>query len=641
MTPVGASLSFPRPHRHERPPEDVYGSWSPTPGDNGRVAFVSDRSGEPAPWLYDPRDRSWTAIDVDLPRVVTVSWSPDAEWLACVVAAAGASRSEVWLVRSDGSQLRQVAGFGTTSAVLGAGTWHGWTSRSRLMVTELDADATALTLDPDSGERRILARGRLLSLLDVDRGERHALLRCGPRSRRHLVLRQLGGGEDRPLLANAPGSTDGGCVSADGTVVYARTTAGREHEALVAVDISGRRGEERHDVLAEYPGAELEHLLLSPDAERMALTWNVHGGRSEVSVISLGGVHSATALPLPRDVVEECRFTPDSGAVLLTAQSWADPRGVWRIDIASGSTAPLSSTGGPTLISSVGASVEEIDQDEMAVPELHWLRSRDGLRISGWLYRPGRPGPWPTMIHLHGGPEAQERPVYNSLFQSLVAAGVAVFAPNVRGSSGFGRSFSTADDVSGRYAAIDDVAACVDHLISTGTAAGHQIGVMGRSYGGYLTLAALVWHPELFAVGVDVCGMSDLVTFYRDTERWIAAAAVSKYGHPERDAELLRDLSPMTRIERLRAPLLVVHGAEDTNVPVGEAEQLVEALERRGIEHRYLLFEGEGHELLSTMNRVKFVQETVAWVTRHLSERSIAGPDAAGPATAGPALQPR
>jgi dipeptidyl aminopeptidase/acylaminoacyl peptidase len=145
------------------------------------------------------------------------------------------------------------------------------------------------------------------------------------------------------------------------------------------------------------------------------------------------------------------------------------------------------------------------------------------------------------------------------------------------------------------------------------------VGCSGRSYGGYLTLAALAWHPEVFAAGVDICGMSDFATFYAHTEPYIAATAVSKYGDPVRDRELLQDLSPMSRVDRMRAPLLVVHGAEDTNVPVVEARRVVKALAARGVEHRFLLFEGEGHELLATPNRVRFVSETVAWLTRHLA----------------------
>jgi dipeptidyl aminopeptidase/acylaminoacyl peptidase len=259
-----------------------------------------------------------------------------------------------------------------------------------------------------------------------------------------------------------------------------------------------------------------------------------------------------------------------------------------------------------------------VDTADLTRPELRRFTAADGLEITGWLYRPDGPAPWPTMVHFHGGPEAQERPVYNSLFQSLVSAGIAVFAPNVRGSTGFGRAFVTADDRERRYAAIGDVEACVRHLVSSRIADADRVGVMGRSYGGYLTLAALVWYPDLFAVGIDVCGMADLETFYQYTEPWIAAAAVAKYGDPATDAELLRDLSPIHRIDQLVAPLLVVHGGDDTNVPVEEAEQVVAALAERGVEHKYLLFPGEGHELLATQHRVSFVQAAVSWAGEHL-----------------------
>jgi dipeptidyl aminopeptidase/acylaminoacyl peptidase len=141
---------------------------------------------------------------------------------------------------------------------------------------------------------------------------------------------------------------------------------------------------------------------------------------------------------------------------------------------------------------------------------------------------------------------------------------------------------------------------------------------MGRSYGGYLTLAALTTYPSMFAVGIDVCGMSNFATFYEHTEPWIAAAAVSKYGDPVADADLLRDLSPITRIDALRTPLMVVHGENDSNVPVIEAEQVVAALAVRGVPHRYLLFPGEGHELQHRTSRAEYLRETVGWLTAHL-----------------------
>jgi dipeptidyl aminopeptidase/acylaminoacyl peptidase len=223
------------------------------------------------------------------------------------------------------------------------------------------------------------------------------------------------------------------------------------------------------------------------------------------------------------------------------------------------------------------------------------------------------------VIYLHGGPESQERPGYNPLFRAFVERGIAVFAPNVRGSSGFGRTFVNADNGPLRFAAIADVAACVAHLVEAGVTEPGRVGVMGRSYGGYLTLAALVTYPELFAAGVDVCGMSNFETFYAHTEPWIAAAAVSKYGHPVHDRELLRELSPLHRADRIAAPLMVVHGVNDSNVPLVEARQLVAELARLGKPHRYLEFAGEGHELLNRSNRATFVDATVDWMDEHLA----------------------
>jgi acetyl esterase/lipase len=243
----------------------------------------------------------------------------------------------------------------------------------------------------------------------------------------------------------------------------------------------------------------------------------------------------------------------------------------------------------------------------------------DGLPLTGLLYRPaGARAPMPMMLHFHGGPESQERPTYNPLFQALAAAGVAVFAPNVRGSSGYGRAFTEADDLDRRWAALADVEACARYAVAAGLADPDRLGCMGRSYGGYLTLAALTRFPDLFRVGVDVCGMFDLATFYERTEPWIAASAVTKYGHPVEHAQLLRELSPAARADRLRTPLLVVHGVNDTNVPFFEGEQAMAAAMAAGVPARFLRFDGEGHEALRRDNRTLFVRETLRWIGEHL-----------------------
>jgi dipeptidyl aminopeptidase/acylaminoacyl peptidase len=219
---------------------------------------------------------------------------------------------------------------------------------------------------------------------------------------------------------------------------------------------------------------------------------------------------------------------------------------------------------------------------------------------------------------LHGGPEAQERPTFSPQHQALAMAGISVLAPNIRGSSGFGREFVHADDVERRWDAIADVRAAADHLVRTGVAAADRIAVGGRSYGGYLTLASLVFSPGLFAAGVDVCGMSDLTTFYRDTEPWIGAAAVTKYGHPVRDRALLEAISPLARAAEIDVPVLVVHGELDTNVPLNEATQVVAALRAADREVDYLELTGEGHEYRRADSRKRLLAATVRFLTAHL-----------------------
>src|SRR4051812_7601216 len=164
-------MSFVQPGLHDlvqnTVPEDVYGSWSPSPSPDGsRVAFVSDRSGEPRVWIHGRGDFAAVPVAPALDRALTVSWSPDGAWLACLVAAPGASRTQVWLTRPDGSDLHLAAGAGFATATLAAGPWQGWSADSALLVTETSGEESqALLVEPVAGRRRVLATGGLITLL--------------------------------------------------------------------------------------------------------------------------------------------------------------------------------------------------------------------------------------------------------------------------------------------------------------------------------------------------------------------------------------------------------------------------------------------------------------------------------------------
>jgi dipeptidyl aminopeptidase/acylaminoacyl peptidase len=252
-------------------------------------------------------------------------------------------------------------------------------------------------------------------------------------------------------------------------------------------------------------------------------------------------------------------------------------------------------------------------------PELVKYKAHDGLELSGWLYRPaGVTGPGPIVLSFHGGPEGQERPGFNTTYQALLSRGIAVFAPNVRGSSGFGKKFVNLDNGALRVNGVKDIKASVDYVVSSGVADPKRIGIVGGSYGGYMVMAGLTEYPDMFAAGANLFGVVNFETFFKNTQPWMAAISKIEYGDPDKEAEMLRQLSPLTRIDRVKAPTIVLHGANDTNVPVIEAEQVVENLKKRNIPVEYVLFPDEGHGWRKTPNRIRSAVAIVKFFEKHL-----------------------
>ena len=584
---------------------DAWGSWAPTLSpDCTRIAFVSDRTGSPRLFVQDlalsgaPPEAREVALGDD--PVVDVHWSADGAWLACALATGGGVRTQVWVVRPDGSDARRVAGSADVHAELGPWTRSGHRVSVAVPGESVGEPTRAYLVDPANGERYALAQGELISVLDLSVDEDYVVLRDGQRGRQFCVVVDRVADADHPLLPYpATGSTDRAFVrpAPPGDAVpegqppgmvpliaYLATDAGLPRRQLVALPLgpAGWRGQS--GVLAPRPDAELEGLDADDAGRTLLCVWNVAGGRSEVALVDAWTGASSTVEGLPGAVVSGALLSRDGSTALMTVEGPERPREVWRLDVA-------------TRTWSLATATPPRTSARLVSPTLEFLLGRDGLPLTGWLYRPpGWTGAGAAVLSLHGGPEAQERPTFNPQHQALAAAGIAVFAPNIRGSSGFGRAFVHADDVHGRRDAFDDVLACAEFLVRLGVAEPGRVGISGRSYGGYLTLALLAFSPGTFAAGVAICGMSDLMTFYRDTEPWIAAAAVTKYGDPERDATLLRALSPMNHVQNIDVPLLVAHGDLDTNVPFGEATQVVAALRELGRPVDLLVLEGEGHE---------------------------------------------
>ena len=575
----------------------AWGCWAPTLTHDGRrIAFVSDRRGTPEVWIesVDGLDEP-TVIAVSEDPVLSVHWSPDGQWLAISVATGGGVRSEVWVARPNGSERRRVAGH-PDHAVIGP-----WARRGhRLVVTIRNPDPERVNrcvlIDAASGDEELLTTGELVEVLDLSATERFALLRDGPRGAQICQLLDRESGALQEVLPfPGTGSTELGLMrpppsgEPSESVAYVVTDAGQARRALVAVPFDARGLRIGAGAIAVRHDAELEFADAYDDGSHVLVAWNVEG-RSEVELLDTATGSRRPYPNLPGLIVGGGVVARDGHHAVLAIQGPSSPSRLWELELDTGRWRSLTQ-----------ATVEE---ELLVTPTLERFESHDGLDITGWLYRPeGADSSSPGVVSLHGGPESQERPGFHADHQLLTAMGFVVFAPNIRGSSGFGRSFVHADDRYGRMDAIADVAMCAAWLVDQGLSDPARIAVSGRSYGGYAVLMALTTFPNVFAAGVDICGMSDLLTFFRDTEPWIASAAVTKYGDPVHDADLLERLSPLRHIDRVTAPLLVVHGALDSNVPLNEGLQVVAALRALGRQVEYLQLQGEGHEYRNRATR--------------------------------------
>jgi dipeptidyl aminopeptidase/acylaminoacyl peptidase len=246
----------------------------------------------------------------------------------------------------------------------------------------------------------------------------------------------------------------------------------------------------------------------------------------------------------------------------------------------------------------------------------HRVPAPDGERIPTFLMRPDDPDGSAVMI-IHGGPESATVASWSPIAAALALAGHTVVLPNVRGSSGYGRRWVSLDDVAKRLDSVADLVALRDWLPSVGVDP-DRIALYGGSYGGYMVLAGLAFYPELWAAGVDIVGVSSLVTFLQNTSAYRRAYREREYGRLAEDRELLEAASPLNAIAKITAPLFVIHGANDPRVPLSEAEQVVAAVRASGAECPLLVYPDEGHGLAKRANQLDAYPQAFEFLAKHL-----------------------
>jgi dipeptidyl aminopeptidase/acylaminoacyl peptidase len=267
-------------------------------------------------------------------------------------------------------------------------------------------------------------------------------------------------------------------------------------------------------------------------------------------------------------------------------------------------------------------STPEVDTTKFARAQLDSYKAQDGANIPVFVRRPEKcaTDPCAVIVAFHGGPEGQALPGFSVSAQMFVDAGFVFVEPNVRGSDGYGRTWSHADDGVKRLSTISDIEDAAKWARAKFASNGKdpKLGVFGGSYGGYSVLMAMTMFAGDYDAGVDIVGISDLRSFLRNTAPYRRILRISEYGDPDKDAEVLAKLSPMTYIDRAKAPLLIVQGASDPRVPAGESIQLHDALERKGVPCELTLFADEGHGAQKRENRVYTLAQSIAFFRKHL-----------------------
>jgi dipeptidyl aminopeptidase/acylaminoacyl peptidase len=389
--------------------------------------------------------------------------------------------------------------------------------------------------------------------------------------------------------------------SADGQSVFYLTDQGSEFRGLVRRDLTTGKVEPQKTI----PG-DVEDYALSDDGKYLAVVVNEEGfSRLLYWGFDNNGVQMLLPPAGPRGIISGLKFRPGENEFAFTLSSARSTADAY--------TLPLSSNG--RLVRWTQSETGGLDAEKFAEPELIKYPSFDGRQTPAFVYRPPAnkfPAPRPVMIDIHGGPESQFRPGFlGRLNYWIDELGLVLIFPNVRGSSGYGKSALKADNGMKRMDAVKDIGALFDWISAQPGLDKNRIGVTGGSYGGFMSLAVQANFNDKIKAGIDIVGISNFVTFLKNTQGYRRDLRRAEYGD-ERDPEMssfLERISPLGQAEKIRTPILVVQGRNDPRVPYSEATQLITALKKNGTTVWTVIGENEGHGFAKKVNQ-DFLQAT-------------------------------
>ena len=538
------------------------GAAAASPAADGGFAFARDRGGDENAQIFLQRG------DERIPRLLTdgrsrhggLMWSGDGSKLVFTGNARDGISTDIYLV--------EVGAAAPTAP--------------RLVVASPGVTWTPVDWSPDGSKLLLLQTSSVtdarLYLADIATG-----------AYRELTMPTTAG-------KTAPKTGIGGArFSADGRSVWFTADLGGEFQQLRQLDLQD--GSVR-TLTGDIPW-DIEEFEPSPDGHYLAYIANIDGyGR--LSLLDLGTARTVTPTGLPQGIVSGLRFDRAGARLGMSIESAQSPRDAWTLDVATGAATRWTESETGTV-----DPARTVPAELVRYPT--WDRIKGGQRrIAAFVHRPTGAGPHPVVIDIHGGPEGQSRPGYSAWTQYLVnELGYAVIQPNVRGSTGYGRSFTMLDDGRLREDSVRDIGALLVWIAAQPGLDAGRVVVSGGSYGGYMVLASMAAFGDRLRGGIDIVGISNFVTFLTNTAPYRRDLRRAEYGDEREPAmrRFLQGISPLTRAEAIHKPLLVVQGLNDPRVPASESEQMVARVRANGAEVWYIAARDEGHGFRKKPNR--------------------------------------
>ena len=570
---------------------------------DGQTLFHLRGSGLPQVWSLDlatGADRQLTRHDE---KVAMIRRSPADDRLVYGIDRGGDERQQLLLIDPREATPEPRALTADPAVIHDFGAWSPDGTQIAYASNQRDeAHFDVYVQDIASGVRRRVYQGTHIVTVSGFRSDaaQLALLHDRGFGNMSLLLLDLASGNAREFPAPEPCNYQSVRWASDGRTLVALTDhGGSEFMRLCRLD------PDTGAVAVVYEAIErdVEAYATSSDA-RMLATIENDRGYATLRVGPIDGERTAV-IGLPRGVVTEPTFSPDGASLAFTVAAPTEPPSLW---LWRDGTAHIAWQPEPHPAPFVDLELVE------------W-QSFDGTPIPGWLALPLTkmpPSGYPAVIWVHGGPVSQTRPNFRPDIQMLVAQGFAVLMPNVRGSSGYGRTCIQSDDVEKRLDSVTDLAHARHWLADHPAIDGERIGIMGQSYGGFMVMSAITEYPELWRAAVNYYGIADFVTLLAGTGSWRSSHRAAEYGDAQSNAELFARISPIHRVDRIRAPVLIAHGSRDPRVPISESQQFVTALQERQKPVTYLTFDYAGHGFIRPDDRCRIYTAVAEFFTMHL-----------------------